>query len=1022
LSKVSQTEKDFFGFVSNEMKARTMEPIYRIRLLGPPQVDKAGAPLPAFRTQKTSALLGYLVRQQQPISRSYLADLLWGDHSETRGRRNLSNELSHLSAHLPGLFEADRQTIHFQPRETYWVDTLAFEKLVRPPSTPPNGGEALKASLHRGELEGGKLAEAATLYRGDFLAGRTLGDCPEFEMWLEGEQEYWRRRIGEVLAGLIEYHAGQGENDQAQAYARRWLALEPWCEEIHRYLMILLARSGQRSAALAQYESCRRILAEELAVEPAVETLALVEQIRRGALKPADGRWGIEAGREAGKMDAKRTGALPSSTLDPQSSAAPLPLLPSDRRNQLILLNKVKNFWVKGVLEQTLRDTPRLELARRPYPEAIEQPWAQVVGPLPHDAQSIPPEKSTFDLFQEADCALLILGAPGVGKTITLIELATELIALAEDDPGRPIPVILNLSSWSKRRPALADWVVEELTAKYQIPRRMGRAWLENNELLLLLDGFDEIAFINQPDCARAINQFREAHGLTGLVVCSRTHAFEAGTFRLRLGGAVMLQPLNIAQIDHYLAASGDELNFLRVGLQQEAEHGSAELREVLQSPLMLSVIRLAYQGIGVPAEHASADAVLPAGAAHDTRGHLFTAYVQRMLQRRGGDGPYPASQTTSWLTWLAQKMFQHHQTIFLLEQLQPAWLPSHGWRWLFLLSCRIIESLGIGVLVWALILFYQIYAPEVASKGPGLVVGLLPFNGGAAVLVGAMLIALGLSGLIAVFDGFYFEWLNRRADLTEGAGLQIGRHFMVAGLAGGLPAIIILAVSPDSLWVALYWGMVSGVGYGILSYLVHGQNFQEAVRAVEKVAWSWSGALKGALLGLIAGGMLQIVGWHLTGAWLSGEMLWGLSFLIAGAVRGRSLEMKHTPNQGIKLSAKNGLFAGFLGGLAGFLMGWLTLDGYNGLRFGLAAFIIWGLIFGGGNVINHFLLRLLLWAFGDMPWNYARFLDYAAERVLLRKVGGGYIFMHRLLQAYFANLVQGHPRIHHEPASQHQQ
>ena len=92
-----------------------MRPIYHIRLLGPPQVDREGAPLPAFRTQKTSALLGYLARQQQPVSRSYLADLLWGDHSETRGRRNLSNELSHLSAHLPGLFEADRQTIHFRP-------------------------------------------------------------------------------------------------------------------------------------------------------------------------------------------------------------------------------------------------------------------------------------------------------------------------------------------------------------------------------------------------------------------------------------------------------------------------------------------------------------------------------------------------------------------------------------------------------------------------------------------------------------------------------------------------------------------------------------------------------------------------------------------------------------------------------------------------------------------------------------------------------------------------------------------
>jgi hypothetical protein len=419
----------------------------------------------------------------------------------------------------------------------------------------------------------------------------------------------------------------------------------------------------------------------------------------------------------------------------------------------------------------------------------------------------------------------------------------------------------------------------------------------------------------------------------------------------------------------------------------------------------MLNVIRLAYRESGAPAETTPAAPVLPAGTPGAARRHLFAAYVRRMLQRRGGSGPYPAGQTESWLTWLAQKMFQHNQTIFLLEQLQPGWLPTRGQRWLFLLSYRTFESLGIGLLIWALILFYQTYAPEIASKGPGLVTGLLPLSGGSGVWLGAMLIALGLSGMVAVFDGFYFEWLNRQAGSTQVARFQLGRHLMVAGLAAVIPAMIILTASPDSFWVALYWGLVSGVGYGLLSYLAHGQSFQEEIQAVEKVSWSWPGALKGAGLGLMAGIVLQIVGWQLIGTAARGEMLWGIAFLIAGAVQGRSLEMKHTPNQGIKLSAKNGLFAGVLAGLVSGLMGWLTLDGYNGLRFGLAALIIWWLCCGGSNVIKHFLLRLLLWANGDMPWDYARFLDYAAKQVLLRKVGGGYIFMHRLLQTYFANL-----------------
>jgi len=49
--------------------------------------------------------------------------------------------------------------------------------------------------------------------------------------------------------------------------------------------------------------------------------------------------------------------------------------------------------------------------------------------------------------------------------------------------------------------------------------------------------------------------------------------------------------------------------------------------------------------------------------------------------------------------------------------------------------------------------------------------------------------------------------------------------------------------------------------------------------------------------------------------------------------------------------------------------------------------------------------VRFLLWRAGAVPWHYVQFLDYAAERILLRKVGGGYIFIHRLLLDYFASL-----------------
>jgi hypothetical protein len=53
--------------------------------------------------------------------------------------------------------------------------------------------------------------------------------------------------------------------------------------------------------------------------------------------------------------------------------------------------------------------------------------------------------------------------------------------------------------------------------------------------------------------------------------------------------------------------------------------------------------------------------------------------------------------------------------------------------------------------------------------------------------------------------------------------------------------------------------------------------------------------------------------------------------------------------------------------------------------------------------VANHFILRFLLWRRGKIPYSFIAFLDHAAGLVFLHKVGGGYIFIHRLLQEYFA-------------------
>ena len=122
------------------------------------------------------------------------------------------------------------------------------------------------------------------LYRGDFLAGFFLDDSPAFEEWLLLKREWLRREMLQALAALAVAHERQGTYAQAQVYAWRQVELDPPREEAHQQLMRVLALSGRRSEALAQYESCRRLLAEELGVQPS-QIHAWVNQVLAQAEK-----------------------------------------------------------------------------------------------------------------------------------------------------------------------------------------------------------------------------------------------------------------------------------------------------------------------------------------------------------------------------------------------------------------------------------------------------------------------------------------------------------------------------------------------------------------------------------------------------------------------------------------------------------------------------------------------------------------------------------------------------------------
>ncbi len=237
-----------------------MDALFRLCLLGVPQATANGQPIREFESRKALALLAYLAVRDEPLARTHLADLFWSTLPEAKGRANLSRVLHNLNQLFPDTFHASRDWIQ--------IDLKAFALDICDFETYAMSGTA------------DALAAAAALYRDEFMAGLYLDDCPEFEVWLVAERERWHQRIVSVLECLSGFYARRGQSETALPFTARLLYIEPWHEETHREMMRLLAQTGQRSAALQQYESARRVLAEELNVEPSAETNALYEQIR----------------------------------------------------------------------------------------------------------------------------------------------------------------------------------------------------------------------------------------------------------------------------------------------------------------------------------------------------------------------------------------------------------------------------------------------------------------------------------------------------------------------------------------------------------------------------------------------------------------------------------------------------------------------------------------------------------------------------------------------------------------------
>lgn len=230
-----------------------------IRLFGHLEVALDGAPFKLATPRKTLAVLAYiLLHRSAPVSREYLAFLLYPDDEEASARAKLRATLSELPKILPPpaaqYVSIDGDTVAWNPKADLRLDVEAFEA----------------ASNDRA-----RLSEAIDLYRGDLL--------PElYDEWLDVLRERYRNVYLRCLTERVSEARRSANLTLAIETARKVLAVDPWREDVVRRIIAMRFESGDRAGALNEYAGFAKRLRAEMGTDPMAETAAVAERISRG--------------------------------------------------------------------------------------------------------------------------------------------------------------------------------------------------------------------------------------------------------------------------------------------------------------------------------------------------------------------------------------------------------------------------------------------------------------------------------------------------------------------------------------------------------------------------------------------------------------------------------------------------------------------------------------------------------------------------------------------------------------------
>lgn len=670
--------------------------------------------------------------------------------------------------------------------------------------------------------------------------------------------------------------------------------------------------------------------------------------------------------------------------------------------NRSAVLGKMRNR-VQGELKNLL-GLPSVIPLRRSWHHDIQQ--AKLTGT---DIALLQQHVTHYDIFKTSNGQLLIVGGKGTGKTHVLLELASDLIAAAEQSETNPIPFIFYLKSWANERHSIEDWMISELEAHYLCPETQSRDWITSYQILPLFDGLDEVPHHYREQCVREIKRFLTKYLRTRFVMTCIIQDFKALQTRFEVPG-IYLHLLESKDIVTYLRGQGEKWQLLADAIAD----GIIPVH-YLQNPLNLSITVLAAEEL---IERFSQDTPQSTSTKPDSQSFkelkLAWLYAQHMFERAKITPP-EQSNAEKWLQKLALQMREQNQEVFLIEALQPSWLEDSADR-----------------LKYAFI-FNMLHVP----------MGLILVGGIELVLGGfAVGFPLGLAGAVIggilhhkrVVNTRFERNVNKIFSLLFG---EIADDFepenkagLVADIFGvffaGIAAILLYPSDDPRLPGAIIIAFLTSAMFGAaLESFITFTNDTQRIGSGRVIRWSFKRfgqqlrqrawfIILPALLTLFIPVVNLLNNSIVTLIYTPGIVALTLLLAgIAGGVYSEKVETGDVPNYGMRQSLKNALIwglwlaliAGFVVGILGYYLHGINLGVIMGVVAAVVLFAAGSLAYGGFTVMKHTALRLTLFMTGQAPPLYERYLDRAASWGFMHKVGGGYRFVHETIQEYFANL-----------------